>query len=169
MERGALRRPVGDSADLREVSRAARAATRPEGPARAADLLLDGLALLIAEGRRSAVPSLKRAAAAFAGDAIPNDEVLRWGWLATAAAAAAWDFETCLTTATRQVEVARDAGALAVLAVGVNVLGQVSALAGDFATATSLKAEADAVREATGTQVAQYGALVLAALQGPDE
>jgi DNA-binding CsgD family transcriptional regulator len=157
---------LATSADLREVSRAARAAPRPEGPARAADLLLDGLALLIAEGRRSAVPSLKRAAAAFAGDAIPNDEVLRWGWLATAAAAAAWDFETCLTTATRQVEVARDAGALAVLAVGVNVLGQVSALAGDFATATSLKAEADAVREATGTQVAQYGALVLAALQG---
>jgi hypothetical protein len=60
------------------------------------------------------------------------------------------------------VEVARSAGALAVLAVGVNVLGQVVALEGDFAEATSLMAEADAVREATGTQVAQYGALVLA-------
>ena len=60
---------------------------------------------------------------------------------------------------------ARGAGALAVLAVGVNVLGQVAALAGDFAQATSLKAEADAVREATGTHVAHYGALVLAALR----
>jgi hypothetical protein len=57
----------------------------------------------------------------------------------------------------------RAAGALAVLAVGVNVLGQVATLAGDFAQASSLKAEADAVREATGTQVAHYGALVLAA------
>jgi hypothetical protein len=54
----------------------------------------------------------------------------------------------------------RAAGALAVLAVGVNVLGQVATLAGDFAQASSLKAEADA---ATGTQVAHYGALVLAA------
>jgi ATP/maltotriose-dependent transcriptional regulator MalT len=92
--------------------------------------------------------------------------VLRWGWLATAAAAVAWDFDACLATATRQVEVARGAGALAVLAVGVNVLGQVVAMAGDFAEATALMVEADAVREATGTHVAPYGGLVLAALRG---
>jgi DNA-binding CsgD family transcriptional regulator len=61
---------------------------------------------------------------------------------------------------------ARRGRALAVLAVGVNVLGQVVALAGDFAEATSLAAEADAVREATGTHVARYGELVLAALRG---
>jgi len=109
---------------------------------------------------------LKRAASAFAGDDISIEEVLRWGWLATAAAAVAWDFEACVATAQRQVEVARGAGALAVLAVGVNVLGQVVALEGDFAEAASLKAEADAVRDATGTQVAHYGALVLAALRG---
>jgi DNA-binding NarL/FixJ family response regulator len=95
--------------------------------------------------------------------------VLRWGWLATAAAATAWDFDACLSTATRQVEVARAAGALAVLAVGVNVLGQAVALAGDFAEATSLRAEADAVREATGAHVLPYGGLVLAALRGRPE
>ena len=109
---------------------------------------------------------LEQAAAAFSGDGTSVEEVLRWGWLATAGAAVVWDFETCVATATRQVEVARAAGALAVLAVGVNVLGQVVALAGDFAQARLLKAEADAVREATGTHVARYGALVLAALQG---
>ena len=156
-------RSVGD---LREVSQAARAAPPPEGSPRGSDLLLDGLALLFTEGRGSAVPLLKRAATAFAGTDISVEEVLRWGWLATAAAAVAWDFETCMATATRQVEVARGAGALAVLAVGVNVLGQVAALAGDFAQATSLKAEADAVREATGTHVAHYGALVLVGLRG---
>ncbi|TWF75265.1 regulatory LuxR family protein [Pseudonocardia hierapolitana] len=157
---------LATAGDLREVSRAARAAPRPGGPTRASDLLLDGLALLFTEGRGSTIPLLKQAAAVFAGDGISIEEVLRWGWLATAAAAAAWDFETCMATATRQVEVARNAGALAVLAVGVNVLGQVATLAGDFAQASSLKAEADAVREATGTQVAHYGALVLAALRG---
>ena len=152
--------------DLHEVSLAARAAPPPEGSARGSDLLLDGLALLFTEGRDPAVPLLKQAATAFSGDDISIEEVLRWGWLATAGAAVVWDFEACLATATRQVEVARGAGALAVLAVGVNVLGQVAALAGDFAQATSLKAEADAVREATGTHVAHYGALVLAALRG---
>jgi DNA-binding CsgD family transcriptional regulator len=157
---------LATAGDLREVSRAARAAPRPEGSTRASDLLLDGLALLFTEGRGSAVPLLKQAASTFAGEGVSIEEVLRWGWLATAAAAAAWDFETCMATATRQVEVARNAGALAVLAVGVNVFGQVAALAGDFAQASSLKAEADAVREATGTQVAHYGALVLAALRG---
>jgi DNA-binding CsgD family transcriptional regulator len=109
---------------------------------------------------------LEQAASAFSGVDTSVEEVLRWGWLATAGAAVVWDFETCGATATRQVEVARAAGALAVLAVGVNVLGQVVALAGDFAQARALKAEADAVREATGTHVARYGALVLAALQG---
>jgi DNA-binding CsgD family transcriptional regulator len=151
---------------LREVSQAARAAPPPGAPARASDLLLDGLTLLFTDGRATAVPLLSRAATAFTGNDISIEEVLRWGWLATAAAAVAWDFESCMATATRQVEVARRAGALAVLAVGVNVLGQVVALAGDFAQATALMAEADAVREATGTHVAHYGALVLAALRG---
>jgi ATP/maltotriose-dependent transcriptional regulator MalT len=151
---------------LLEVSQAAAAAPQPDGPPRASDLLLDGFARLFTDGRERAVPLLRRASSAFAGDDISADEVLRWGWLATAAAAVTWDFEICLAAATRQVEVARAAGALAVLAVGVNVLGQAVALAGEFAQATSLKAEADAVREATGTHVAPYGALVLAALRG---
>jgi ATP/maltotriose-dependent transcriptional regulator MalT len=152
--------------NLREVSQAARAAPRPEGSPRGSDRLLDGFALLFTEGRSSAVPVLEQAATAFSEGDTSAEEVLRWGWLATAGAAVVWDFETCVATATRQVEVARAAGALAVLAVGVNVLGQVAALAGDFAQATLLKAEADAVREATGTRIAGYGALVLAALRG---
>ena len=157
---------LATAGSLREVSQAARAAPRPEGSPRGSDRLLDGFALLFTEGRGSAVPVLEQAATAFSGGDTSAEEVLRWGWLATAGAAVVWDFETCVATATRQVEVARAAGALAVLAVGVNVLGQVAALAGDFAQATSLEAEADAVREATGTHVARYGALVLAALQG---
>ena len=34
-----------------------------------------------------------------------------------------WDYETCLAVATRGVALAREAGALAVLAVSVNVNG----------------------------------------------
>ena len=57
-------------------------------------------------------------------------------------------------------------GALEVLAVSVNVLGQAAALAGDFARAGLLVVEADAVTEAIGANVAPYGALVLRALHG---
>ncbi|MFI5695339.1 ATP-binding protein [Kribbella sp. NPDC051586] len=154
---------------LREVSEAAMAAPRPGSPARSSDVLLDGFGLLFAEGRERGVPLLKEAAVAFGAGAVSAEEILRWGWLATAAAATAWDFEACLAASIRQVDTARGAGALAVLAVGVNVLGQVYAMAGDFAEATSLRAEADAVREATGTHIGPYGALVLAALQGRPE
>jgi ATP/maltotriose-dependent transcriptional regulator MalT len=96
------------------------------------------------------------------------EEVLRWGWLATAAAVYAWDYDTCLAAATRGVRLAREAGALEVLAVGVNVLAQAAALGGDFANGALLVAEADAVTEATGAQVAPYGSLVLAAFRGQE-
>jgi DNA-binding CsgD family transcriptional regulator/tetratricopeptide (TPR) repeat protein len=151
---------------LLEVSQAARTAPRPVEPDRPSDQLLDGFALLFTDGRSAGVPLLERAAIAFAGSDASTGEVLRWGWLATAAAAAVWDFDSCLTSAARQVQAARDAGALAVLAVGVNVLGQAVALAGEFGEAASLMAEAAAVKEATGTHIAPYGGLVLVALRG---
>ena len=77
-----------------------------------------------------------------------------------------WDFETCVAIAAREVELARDSGALAVLAVGLNVFAQAVVLGGEFEKASLLIAEADAVTEATGTDVLPYGALVLAGLKG---
>jgi DNA-binding CsgD family transcriptional regulator len=151
---------------LHDVSREARTAPRPAGPARPSDLLLDAFALLFTDGRTAAAPALERAAGEFAGNDADAEEVLRWGWLATAAAVTAWDFETCVAVANRGVQFARDSGALAVLTVAVNVLAQAVALSGEFERATLLISEAQAVKEATGTQVGPYGALVLAALQG---
>jgi DNA-binding CsgD family transcriptional regulator len=155
-----------NSGGLGDVSREARDAPRPASRPRPSDLLLDGFALLFTDGRAEAAPVLRRAATGFAGSEVSLEEVLRWGWLATAAAVTVWDFETCLAIADREVEVARDSGALAVLAVGLNVYAQAVALGGEFGKASLLTAEADAVTEATGTGVLPYGALVLAGLQG---
>ena len=155
-----------NSGGLGDVSRAARDAPRPARDPRASDLLLDGFALLFTDGRAAAAPVLQRAATGFAGTDASLEEVLRWGWLATAAAVTVWDFDTCVAIAEREVEVARDSGALAVLAVGANVLAQAVALGGEFGKASLVIAEADAVVEATGTGVLPYGALVLAGLQG---
>ena len=157
---------LANAAGLGDVSHAVRSAPQPAAPPRPSDLLLDGFALVFTEGRPAATPVLQRATSAFAGTKVSVEEVLRWGWLATAAAVYVWDYETCRSLATRGVQLARDAGALEVLAVGVNVLGQAMALGGDFATAALLIAEADAVTEATGTRIAPYGALVLAAFHG---
>jgi DNA-binding CsgD family transcriptional regulator len=157
---------LASTGGLLEVSRAVATAPKPANHPRSSDLLLEGFALVFTEGRAAASPVLQRAATGFAGSDASVEEVLRWGWLATAAAVYLWDFDTCLAVATRGVELARDSGALEVLAVSVNVLGQAVSLRGDFATAGLLIAEADAVREATGTRVGPYGALVLVALRG---
>jgi len=160
---------MASTGSLLDVSRAAMAAPPPTThPPRPADLLLDGFALLFTKGREAAAPMLERATNAFAGDEVSSEEVLRWGWLATMAAAVMWDYKTCVAIATREVQLARDSGALAVLAVGVNILGQAVAMGGDFAKAGSLVAEAEAVNVATEAHVMPYAALVLAAFRGQE-
>ena len=154
------------SGSMQEVSREAGEAPTPAGRPHPSDRLLDGFAMAFTDGRAPAAPVLEQAATGFAGRDVSVEEVLRWGWLATAAAVMVWDYETCLAVATRGVELAREAGALAVLPVSVNVMAQAMALGGEFGRAASLVAEADSVTDATGTRVAPYGALVLAGLQG---
>ncbi len=154
---------------LGDVSLAVRETEPPAEPARASDRLLDGLALLCTEGRDAARPVLEQAVTAFAGTEVPSYEVVRKGWLATVAAAVVWDWEGCLGAATRQVELARAEGALSVLALGLNTLCQVAAWTGDFDQAETLASEARTVTEATGTHLAPYGALVLAALRGRED
>jgi DNA-binding CsgD family transcriptional regulator len=151
---------------LPDVSREALAAPRPAAAQRPSDLLLEGFALAFTDGRAAGAPVLQRAATAFAGGDASVEEVLRWGWLATAAAVMVWDYETCLAVATRGVQLAREAGALTVLAVSANVMAQAVVLGGGLDRAALLVAEADSVTEATGTLVAPYGALVLAGMQG---
>jgi DNA-binding CsgD family transcriptional regulator len=151
---------------LAEISRKALAARRPGGSPRAADFLLDGFSLAFTDGRGAAAPLLRRAAASFSGSAATIEETLRWGWLATAAAVMVWDYEACVAATTREVRVARESGALTVLAVGLNVLAQALCLGGDLRGATLLTTEADVVTQVTGAQVAPYGRLVLAGLQG---
>jgi DNA-binding CsgD family transcriptional regulator len=160
---------LSKASGLAEVSEAASTAPKPTHPPQASDLLLDGFATVFTEGQTAATPVLQRAVNAFAGNEVSAEEVLRWGWLATVAAVYVWDYERCLAVATRGVEVARQSGALEVLAVADNIMSQAVTFGGDYAMAALLIAEADAVREATGALVGPYGALVLAAYRGVEE
>ena len=149
---------------LLEICRAVRALPPRPGPPRPLDLLLDGLALLITEGHAVAAPTLQRAVLALAD--LPVEDVLRWGWMAVGASSAVWDYESWHATATRQLQVVRDAGALAELPIHLSYLGTVTAWQGDFEGAASLIAELDSVAAATGSRFPPYTLLRLRALQG---
>jgi DNA-binding CsgD family transcriptional regulator/tetratricopeptide (TPR) repeat protein len=158
--------PLASAGNLLDVSRAARAAPPPAHPPYPSDLLLDGLALLVSEGRAAAAPTLRRAVRAFRGEGFSVKKGLQWGVLASSAAVEIWDFESWEAVISRQMELARDAGALAPLSIALNGEGIVVAWCGDLATAARVTLEADAVTQATGTRIAPYGAMLLAALRG---
>ena len=99
-----------------DVSRAARAA-QPAGPPGPVDLLLDGLAVLVTDGRPAATPLLAEAVGAFVADKVSVEEWLHWGVLAASAAVTLWDFESWSAVVTRQVELARGVGVLAPLSI----------------------------------------------------
>jgi hypothetical protein len=63
---------LAGAGDLAEVSRGARALPPPTHPARPADLLLDGLALLATDGPATAAPVLRQATSAFASPDMPQ-------------------------------------------------------------------------------------------------
>ena len=151
---------------LLDVSRAMAAAPDPPKPPLPRDLLLDGLALFFTDGRAAATPVLRRAIAVFATTEISGEEVLRWGFLASRAANLIWDYDRGLDIGTRAVQLARDLGALELLAAADNACGQAAVFGGDFASAALLAAEVEAVKEATGTRIGPYAAIALAAMRG---
>ena len=157
---GRLSPAVGD------VARAASTAPAPPAPARASDLLLDGLAALVTQGYAAGTPALRRALLAFRGQDISAQEGLSWLWLAERAAMAVWDDETWHILASRHVKLARDAGALSELPVAVRSRILLHAHAGELAEGAALIAEAQAVADATGIPLGPYGALGVAAFRG---
>jgi DNA-binding CsgD family transcriptional regulator len=136
---------------LLETARAARRAPPSSQPPRAADLLLDGLALLITEGYDAGAPTVKRAVSAFRSEEIPAEERLRWLWLACRAAGLLWDDESWDVLSARFVQLARDAGALSVLPLALSTRSGALVFEGELAIAASLVDEAAAVNDATGS------------------
>jgi DNA-binding CsgD family transcriptional regulator/tetratricopeptide (TPR) repeat protein len=149
-----------------EVARAARTAPAAPGPARAPDLLLDGLALLVTEGYAAGTPALRRALLAFRGQDISAAEGLSWLWLAGRAAMAVWDDQTWHILASRHVKLARAAGALSELPLAVRSRILLHSHTGELEQGAALIAEAQAVADTTGSQLGPYGATGIAAFRG---
>jgi DNA-binding CsgD family transcriptional regulator len=157
---------VAEGGIVTEICRAIQALPPAQGDRRPLGLLLQGLALLTTDGRAAATQTLQHATRALAGIAV--EDVLRWGWVATAASTAVWDDTAFHAICARQVQLVRDAGALAQLPLYLAQLGIVRAWMGDFTGAASLVAESDSVAAATGTPFPPYALLLLQALRGTE-
>jgi DNA-binding CsgD family transcriptional regulator/tetratricopeptide (TPR) repeat protein len=169
---GDLGRPGG----RREVAEAARAGpgqiTDP-GPPRAVDVLLDALTLRLTQGYAAAAPALARALELLLTMDVSTAEGRRWLWLAGGRAGSVaielWDAESWYALAARQVQVARDTGALVQLRFAITHLGLYHIVGGELSTAERLIEEDRLIAEATGPPNVAYSEMMLAAWQGREE
>jgi DNA-binding CsgD family transcriptional regulator len=159
---------LAEGAGPAEVGAAARAAPSAPEPARPIDLLLDGLATRFTDGYAAGAPILKRALQAFRRDGASPAEEIRWLWLACWVAMDLMDDDTWDELSARHLQLVRDAGALTVLSVALTARVYRHLYAGELGPAASLVQEVDAITEATGTSLAPYGALELAAIEGQE-
>ncbi|RSM91870.1 helix-turn-helix transcriptional regulator [Kibdelosporangium aridum] len=157
---------AGDGERLLAISQAIRELPPPERGPRPIDLVLTGCALLATDGRGAAISTLRRAMTALAD--LPVQDLLKWGWAACGVSPAVWDEQVMCETYARAVEVARAAGILTELPIYLVCLGSANSLIGEFATAASIIAEAEAVASTTGIPMAPYATLILTAMQGKE-
>ncbi|HEY4463454.1 MAG TPA: AAA family ATPase, partial [Streptosporangiaceae bacterium] len=167
---GGPARPGG----VREAAEAARAAPPGPAPPRAVDVVLDAVALRVTQGYTAAAAELTRALELLLALDAGADEARRWLWLAggragTMIALELWDFESGYALAGRQVQVARDLGALVQLQLALNFLARVHIVAGELSTAERLIGEDRVIAEATGNPPAPHAAMMLAAWQGREQ
>jgi DNA-binding CsgD family transcriptional regulator len=159
---------LGSGRGVRDVAEAARCAPPAAQPTRTLDLLLDGLTTRFADGYAAGAAPLRRALDAVSQDEGHTEEDIRWLWLACRIAPDLWEDEMWHALATRQLQLARNAGALSVLPFAATYRAGVHVHAGEFAAAAALIEEADAITEATGNATLGYTSLVLAAWRGQE-
>jgi DNA-binding CsgD family transcriptional regulator len=148
-----------------EVARAAEAAPPSPNPPRAPDLFLDGLVAHYNKGYLAGLPILRQALNVF-GEGMSADEELRWHWMAGVVARHVWDDNGWHVLSERHVQLARDVGALGELPLALNSRAFMLLFAGDLTGATALIQELRPAIAATGSNLAPYAALGLAALAG---
>jgi DNA-binding CsgD family transcriptional regulator len=158
---------------LRQAGEAARAAPAGPKPPRAADVLLDALAIRLTDGYAAAAPTLARALELVLTLDVSDDAAARWLWLAGGRASALvalelWDAESWHLLAARRTDVARETGALVHLQFALNFLAEPHILAGELSKAALLLEEDRAIAEATGNPPISYAAMAFAAWRGTE-
>lgn len=155
---------LGQAGVFLDICRAIERLPPPDDGPDGKSLLLEGLARMHTGGRAVAAPILQRAASALAQ--LPDEDVLRWGWIAPMASHVTWDSDGSSEIFERQAEIVRSAGALVELPVYLSSLALDNVWNGDLAGARLLIAESDTVAAATGSQLPPSAALRLLSTEG---
>ncbi|MFH9044270.1 AAA family ATPase [Streptomyces sp. NPDC017966] len=158
---------LDDGSTVRKAAEAARAAPRASASPNRVDLILDGVSTRFTAGYPAAVEPLRKALHAFRAQADGGrGDTARWLWLACPiapepVAPELWDDEAWHDLAESAVRLARRAGALASLPVALTYRAGVHLQAGEFAEASAVIDEADALIAATGNAPLDYTSLLL--------
>jgi DNA-binding CsgD family transcriptional regulator len=158
---------------LAEAAEAARAAPPPPGPPGAVDVVLDALAVRLTEGHAAAAAALEQALQTVLALEVPAGDLGQWLWLtglrATGLVALElWDADSWHALASRQVQVARDSGALGQLQFALNFLARSQLAAGELTDAAVLIEEERAIAQAMGNPAVGYEEMMLAAWRGQE-
>jgi hypothetical protein len=137
------------------------------------DVLLDAFALRLTEGYAAAAATLTRALELFLALDAGTDEAGRWLWLTGGRAGAItalelWDADSWQLLVARQVQFARETGALVHLQLALNLLAWTHLVVGELATAAQLFEEDRLSAEATGNPPVAYNEMMLAAWRGQE-
>ncbi|MFB1295761.1 AAA family ATPase [Mycobacterium sp. pW049] len=163
----------GDEAGLSEIAEAVRAAPAPTGAPGPADLLLSGLVAVHTKGFESGVPILRGALEAFREQAFTVDVVRTadagtWLSLAARTSLALFEDELAIVLADRNVQQAREAGALATLPTALIVSAFTRIYTGELPHAAELADEAAAISQVSGAKPLNYAHTYLNAWRGID-
>jgi DNA-binding CsgD family transcriptional regulator/tetratricopeptide (TPR) repeat protein len=155
------------------VAAAARAAPPGTAPPRTIDVLLDAFATRLTDGYAAAAPTLARALELLLAIDGSNEDVGRWfspssGRNGNIVALEMWDDAAVHLLAARQVQVARDTGALVHLQFALSFLARSHMLAGELTAATLILDEARLIAEATGNPPLVNAPMILAAWRGDE-
>ena len=108
---------------------------------------------------------LRRAAGAFGTDKSASEQ-MRWIWLATIASVQLWDDAIWEALSERHIMIARRTGALGDLPLALTQRIYLHLLTGELDAAASLVEEIQRATETTGSDLAPYAGVGLAALRG---
>ena len=155
------------------VAAAARAGPPAAVPPRTVDVLLDAFAIRLTDGFAAAAPALAQALEHLLTLDISGDGADRWLSLSglrdsNIVAEEIWDDEAMYLLAARQVQAARDAGALGHLQFALSFLARNHMLAGELTAAALLIDEARVIAEATGNPPLVSAPMILAAWRGQE-
>ena len=156
---------------LAGAAQAARSAPPAPDPPGAVDVVLDALAVRLTDGYAPAAQAMQQALRTVLALKGPDGDLGRWLWLtgfrATGLIAVElWDADAWHALASRQVQVARDAGALSQLQFALNFLARSQVLFGELAAAAVLIDEERVIAEAMANRAVGYADVILAAWRG---